>query len=436
MPLFDYTASDRAGALSHGQLEATDRIAASRVLTAQGLFVMGITVASKPAVKEAPPPEQDEDDEELPLTNKLEAAKIEADSTVAVGTVRKIKLPQRSWSRMDRALYLRQLQLMFRAGIPLYRAAGVLAEGVEYNRGVMDKLKEIPRDLERGRSLSKCLQVSGLFSHLIIATVRLGEETGRLDAVLDALSNTEEKAVHLKRALVSRLTYPAVVMLAMSAGLLVMGHVMSRVMASIPALQKAGSPLILSITNTFQHRAFLPVVAVLLVLSIAGWRRLWRLHRSRLVIEHAMLAFPVLGPLLKRLETNSVTGQLSLLIKSGLAMDRGLGLCSELVRTLSFRRALLCVQQEVRAGQELAASLKDKELFPEDVLALVQAGEISGSLEKSLDTAARYCSEQVERTLDSALAVIEPLLVGLMGIAIGAVLILTFVPIFSTLKDL
>lgn len=441
MPIFEYTASDRQGALSHGQVEASDKAAASRALTKQGLFVMSIAPAKAAPLREAaahtepesPPPEARE---EHPLKAKLEATPIEAERTVAVGSVSKLTLPRRSWSRMDRALYLRQLQIMFQAGIPLYRAAGVLAQGKEYNRGVQDKLKEIPTDLERGRMLSKALQRSGLFSHLIVSTVRLGEESGQLDTVLDALSDTEEQAVQLKRALVSRLTYPAVVMLAMSLGLVVLGHVMARVMASMPALQKMSSPVLSTLSGAFQNKAFLPISLILLIAIIAGCRRLWRLHRSRLLIEQVALSAPIVGPLLKRLEANSVTGQLSLLIKSGLAMDRGLGLCAELVRTLSFRRALLLVQQEVREGQELGSSLKDKELFPEDVLALVQAGEIAGSLEDSLDTAARYCSEQVERTLDSALAVLEPLLIGLMGIAIGAVLILTFVPIFSTLKDL
>lgn len=445
MPFFDYTASDREGTLSHGQVEAPDKAAAGRALTKQGLFVMSIAPARAAPPRPIPPSESPvlpvaeaelPEPDEHPLKAKLEAIPIEAERTVSVGSVRKLTLPQRSWTRMDRALYLRQLQIMFQAGIPLYRAAGVLAQGKEYNRRTQDKLKEIPIDLERGRTLSKALQRAGLFSHLIVSTVRLGEESGQLDTVLDALSDTEERAVQLKRALVSRLTYPAVVMLAMSLGLVVLGHVMGRVMASMPALQKATSPVLGAISGAFQNKAFLPVAAVLAVLVVAGCRRLWRLHRSRLVLEHLALIAPVLGPLLKRLEANSVTSQLSLLIKSGLAMDRGLGLCAELVRTLTFRRALLLVQQEVREGQELGASLKDKELFPEDVLALVQAGEISGSLESSLETAARYCSDQVERTLDSALAVLEPLLIGLMGIAIGAVLILTFVPIFSTLKDL
>lgn len=438
MPLFDYTASDREGNLSHGQLEANDRAAASRHLAKQGLFVMGVTIASKPALprQEMPPEERVATQPEQLLKERLQAMSIEGDKTVSVGSFQVLRLPQLTWSAMERALYLRQLQVMFDAGIPLYRSAAVLAENADYRPFVVGKLSEIPRDLERGRQLSKALERSTLFSPLIVSSVRLGEQSGRLDIVLDSLSSTEEQAVGLKRALISRLTYPAVVLVAMSLGLLVLGHVMGRVMSSLPAFQGADAPLIGTISRLFQHPAFFPGLALLLALVVMGARRIWRRHSSRLVIEQAALGMPVMGPLLRRLEATSVTSYLALLIKAGLPIDRGLGLCADLVRTLTFRRALLEAQQEIREGDELAICLKRPALFPEDVIALVQAGEVSGSLEDSLDTAARYCADQVERTLEAAMAIIEPLLIGFLGIAIGTVLILTFVPIFNSIKDL
>ena len=442
MPLFDYSASDRDGAMSHGQIEAPDKVAASKLLAKQGLFVMGVTIAKKTALPRQEFPKEPEPCPDEVLRAKLEAAAIETDETVPVPWLKKMAaekkplLPQRTWSRMDRALYLRQLQVMFEASIPLYRSASVLAEGKEYGPVVSAKLREVPLDLERGRTLSKSLERSGLFSPVIVSSVRLGEESGKLDTVLDALSNTEERAVQLTRALISRLTYPAVVMVAMSVGLMVMGHVMSRVMSSLPAFQKSATPLIAQLTRLFQHPAFFPILIVLLALIGAGIRQLWIRPRVRLLLEDRMLALPVMGDLLRRVESNTVTGYLALLIKAGLPIDRGVGLCADLVGTLTFRQALLLTQRDLRHGEELGVSLKRSAIFPEDVLALAQAGEMSGSLESSLETASRYCADQVERTLEAALAILEPLLIGFLGVAIGAVLILTFVPIFASLKDI
>ena len=451
MPLFDYTASDREGALSHGQLEANDRASASRVLAQKGLFVLGVTPAARLALAPEPepapvPPAKPAEPwqdlpEKHPLRAKLEAEEIEDEATVAVATVYPTAeprswLPQRSWSRMDRALYLRQFQVMFSAGIPLYRSAAVLADGADFDPRTNEKLKEIPLDLERGRTLSKALLKSTLFTHLIVSSVRLGEESGQLDDILDALSTTEEQAVGLRRALVSRLTYPAVVLVAMSLGLLVLGHVMSRVMASLPAFQKSAPTIVTVITSLYRNSAFLPLLFLLMGALGYSAYRLWKNPEIRVMVEREMLRIPLLGALIRRVEATSVTSQLALLIRAGLPLDRGLGLCASSVRTLVFRLALLQTQVDIRNGEDLTSSLKGADIFPEDVLALVQVGELSGSLSDSLDIASRYCVEQVERTLEAALSIIEPLLIGLMGIAVGTVLLVTFVPIFNSLKDL
>lgn len=435
MPFFDYTASDREGVLSHGRVEAADRAAAGRLLAKRGLFVMGV-VAAPAAPNPTPTIPDSSSSDDLRLRARLEPAVIDDERTVAVGNLRRQGLQQRSWSQLDRALYLRQLQVMFAAGIPLYRAAAALAEGQERRPRVGAKLSAIPRDLERGRPLSGALEKSGLFTRVIVNSVRLGEESGRLSSILEALSETEERAVQLKRALVSRLTYPAVVLVAMVLGLMVLGHVMSDVMASLPTLQKSPPPVLGLLNRLFAHAAFLPTMLGACALLAVLLRRAWLRHRVRLPIEQAALSAPVLGPLLKRLESNSVSGHLALLLGAGLPLDQGLGFCADLVRTISFRQALQQAQQDLRNGEELAPCLKRAQLFPEDVLALIHAGEVAGSLEKSLANAARYCAEQVERTLESTLAVLEPLLIGLLGIAIGAVLILTFLPVFASLKDL
>ena len=450
MPLFDYTASDRDGALSHGQLEASDRQSASRQLAQSGLFVLGVTPAARPALAPEPepappPPPPVEPWSDLPsshpLRAKLEAAEIDDEATVAVATVYKTEkskswLPQRTWSRMDRALYLRQLQVMFSAGIPLYRSAAVLAEGATFHPTVNEKLKEIPLDLERGRTLSKALLRSNLFSHLIISSIRLGEESGQLDEILDALSSTEERAVGLSRSLVSRLTYPAVVLVAMSTGLLVLGHVMSRVMSSLPAFKDSAPTIITFITGLYRNAAFLPLFILFLVALGYGITKAWKTPHIRASIESSLIQLPILGQLLRRIEATNLTNYLALLIRAGLPLDRGVGLCASSMQSLIFRLALLQAQVDLRNGEELSESLKPALLLPEDVIALIQVGEISGSMSESLEIASRYCSEQVERTLEAALSILEPLLIGMMGIAVGAVLLCTFVPIFDSLKNL
>ncbi len=464
MPWFDYTASDRDGTMDRGRIEAADRGSASRELLGRGLFVLdvapsvnGLPLAPVPdeASTESgtglvPHPkalaawDQDEDNvtETVAVDHKAQISKAipasESPHDAGKNLPEKLKLFSRpqTWSRMSRALYLRQMQVMFDAGIPLYRAASVLGQAPEQKETVNEKLREIPLDLERGRVLSKALERSGLFNKLIVNSVRLGEESGRLDSILEALSTNEERGVQLTRALVSRLTYPLVVLISMTGGLVVLGHVMSRVMSDLPAFQNNAPPILKIFSKILQHWSFFPLILLLLMGLAALARAVWRHDEARKLIEQSVFGLPMVGPLLKRLEANTVTGHLSLLLTAGLPLDRGLGLCAELVRTRLFSLALLKGQESLRGGAELTQSLQSATLFPEDVLALVHAGELSGSLEHSLSTAAKYCAEEVERTLEMVLAVLEPLLVGFLGIMIGIVLLLTFVPIFSSLKDL
>jgi len=325
---------------------------------------------------------------------------------------------------------------MFDAGIPLHQAAYVVGASHHHNPEVQRALLEIPRDLERGRMLSKCLERSGLFERTLVSSVRLAEESGRLGAILRNLADAKEQSVKLRRRLVSRLTYPLVVMTIMSLGLLVLGHLMSQVMSSLANLRTQDLPLFGRACQVFGHPVFLPGCLLLSVVGSVLAYRLWRTASLRRVLERQFLGLPVAGTLLSRIETNIVTGHISILISAGLPIDRGLELCADLVWTECFRQALLDSVAELRAGAELAECFQSSGLFPNDTLALISAGEVSGRLGESLTRASLYCSDQVERTLDTLLALIEPLLIGFLGIVIGSILIGTFVPVFNSLQSM
>lgn len=331
---------------------------------------------------------------------------------------------------------MRQLFTMFAAGIPLHKATELLTENEEYSPQLREVLQGIPADLERGRLLSKSLERSKLFSRLVVSSVKIGEQSGRIDFILEKLADAEEQSVKLKKTLISKLTYPAVVFVVMTLGLVVLGHVMSRVMASMPGFNPGDIPLFGIVTSIFRHPAFLPLSLLLL----AGFIFLcWKVYLTpswRVVVEDAVLSLPVLGKLISRVESNTVTTQLSLLISAGLPIDRGIELCSDLVWTEVFRRALVQSKADIRSGTPLVESFEVSGLFPQDVVAMIAAGEISGALEESLEKAAYYCADQVERTLETALSLLEPLLIGFLGISIGTVILCTFVPVFNQIQTM
>ena len=451
MPSFDYTASDRTGAITKGTLEAKSQAAASQALGSMGLFVLEIKVSAsgskkptvgtpatpssasrttKPLEAESPPPK--------PAPKILPTVVSHAGDQTAAPKPKKARPNFRrvTWSPLQRALYLRQLATMFNAGIPLHKATDLLTENPEYRPELQKTLEGIPQDLERGRLLSKSLERSKLFSRLVVSSVKIGEQSGRLDYILSGLADGEEQSVKLKRTLISKLTYPCVVMVVMTLGLVVLGHVMSRVMASMPGFDPGSIPLFGIVTSAFQHPAFLPVCFLFVgVFAMLCWKT-YMTPSWRVAFETNLLHTPVLGKLLARVESNTITCQLSLLISAGIPIDRALELCSDLVWTELFRRALVNSKAEIRNGSSITESFETSGLFPDDVLALISAGEISGALEDSLKKAADYCADQVERTLETALSLLEPLLIGSLGIAIGTVILCTFVPVFNQIQTM
>jgi type IV pilus assembly protein PilC len=467
VPSFEYTASDRTGSITKGSLEAKDKAAASRELGSMGLFVLEIKPASGGPKSSSGParsatPKADKSAQTVrskaskPVRSKKPAAPPppKAEPTRVLTTVvshasdtpkpskkaekKKAKLPfQRvSLTPLQRALYLRQLYTMFAAGIPLHQATEILTENDDYRPELRAALLGVPSDLERGRLLSKALKRSGLFNRLIVSSIHVGETSGRLDSILQKLADGEEQSVKLKRTLISKLTYPAVVMVIMSLGLLVLGHVMSRVMSSMPGFDPGDIPLFGIATSVFQHPTFLPICAILMAgLAFLCWKT-YMTPAWRLRVEAYLLHLPMLGQLIRRVESNTVTGQLSLLISAGIPLDRALELCSDLVWTEQFRRAMVHSKTEIRNGVAIVESFEMCGLFPQDVLALIAAGELSGALEGSLEKAATYCADQVERNLETALSLLEPLLIGSLGIAIGTVILCTFVPVFNQIQTM
>jgi type IV pilus assembly protein PilC len=447
------------GSITKGELEAKDKAAASRELGSMGLFILEIkpapssrkpsaspsreTKPGKPSPTKAPkpvrsnkprvaPPKRDDPNKILPTVVSHPG------DVVKPVKKKKRKLPfgGASWTPLQRALYLRQFYTMFAAGIQLHQAAEILANSDEHRPELQEALLGIPADLQRGRLLSKALTRSNLFNRLVVSSIQVGEQSGRLGTILSKLADGEEESVKLKRTLVGKLTYPFVVMIIMILGLLVLGHVMSRVMSSLPGLKPSDIPIFGIVTSLFQHPAFLPLC---LFLS-AGFALLcWKTYMTpswRVIVEGHFLQLPVLGKLLSRVESNTLTGQLSLLISSGIPLDRSLELCSDLAWTEIFRRAMMQCKAEIRNGSNIVESFEACGLFPSDVVALIGAGEVSGTLEASLRKAAEYCADQVERTLETALSLVEPLLVGALGIAIGAVILCTFVPIFNQIQTM
>lgn len=445
MQRLNYTASDRRGILHYGQLQAESQAQAKEQLQARGLVVLELDLVSSshhPQERNLDllGPRQSHPIASVPpFTNRPQSSQPD-DKTVAVPLQKKKysftlqALKRDTWSSAERARYLHQLAALFAAGIPLHRATLIAGRDHSFAFKTSKKLCQLPLDLQRGQAFSKAIELSGLFSPFMVQAIRIAEDCGRLHTTLSALAKAEEEQLALKRALLQRISYPLLVLSTMTLGLLILAHVMSQAMVVLP---NQSSPLgVNALHRLLQSAAFLPASATLCTLFIASSMSAWRNPTLRIKMEQALWTLPVLGPLVRRIESVTVTSHLLLALQAGLSLERALTLGSQLMRTQSFRHALLGAAADLIDGCELTPSLARSHLLPSDILALISAGEYSGCLEKTLSIAAKYSRDSAQHTLEVALAVLEPLLLALLGLLLGGLLLTTFLPIFQGMQDL
>lgn len=412
MPHFRYVAASRDGQIEKGVIEAQAKVEVVQVVQQRGLILMEVAPAEAPVKKTR-----------VPVSRPAPPV----ETVAAPGSVR--------WNRFERAVYIRHLQTMFEAGVSLSDTLHTLAETGESRPEVQRRLQQVAAEVTGGQTLSKAMARSGLFTALQVGTVQAGENGGGLGSLLRRLADVEEKEVEVQRRLLSSISYPAVVLVLMVCALAILGNVMSRVLQSMPGVEPPGGLLGLVYRLVGSPFLFLllllgPVAAVLLV----GY--LWEQTEPRRYMESWISRLPKFGHMTRRLEAARICRLLAVLSSSGLRFDRSLELVAKTSTSPMARDALRQAAGSLRDGMTVSQCLASTRYFPNDVLQMTNAGEESGQLPQMLAKVADYAETEVEHFLESLIAMIEPLLMAFLGIAVGVIILLTFAPVYRSLQHL
>ncbi|MCA9790875.1 MAG: type II secretion system F family protein [Candidatus Eremiobacteraeota bacterium] len=422
MPTFSYVAAEKGGGIRKGSLQAASKAEAVKAIQAQGLMLMELKQelarmpAPKPKVTPPPPPKP----------KPVAAAKPPEPQ---------VPLTRPGWSLSERAIFLRQLASMFEAGIHLHRCLETLC-GQVHRPLAAQRLEVAVAALGQGTRLSTAMRGTGLFTPVQVGTVAVGEESGKLGQLLGDLAELEEREVNLYRKLVSQLTYPAVVLLCMLAALGVLGNIMGRVLASLPAVAESNTGLLGVVTGLMTNRLTMLALLVLPGLVLYGCFRAWHSLEGREWLERRLLLVPKFGDLLRRLEAARCCRMLGLLVASGLTIDRVMQLVSVSTPSPVARQALLGARESLRNGATLSQSLAGSGFFSPEVVHLTAAGEESGRLSTLLATVAEYSEMEVEHFLVALTALVEPVLMMVLGVAVGVIILATFAPVYQVLESL
>lgn len=341
---------------------------------------------------------------------------------------------QRGVSAALLALLTRQLATMVRSGMPLEECFRALEAQFESRRKLRAMLAGVRAQITEGESLHAALaSYPEVFPEMYRVMVEAGEASGHLDEVLERLAIYTEDRQALRQKLTAALIYPCLITL------VAVGVVVALVTYVVPEVvrvfDQTGQTLPLLtrglITISDFLRSYGPGIAVMLCGLAAGVRIALRRPALRWSWDRLVLAVPIAGSIIRRIEAARVTRTLAILAASGVPLLEALQIAARTVVRLPFRRATQIAATSVREGGRFHTALAGTGYFPPLLLHMLGAGEDSGELDDMLVRAATHQERELQSFAATFGAVVEPLIILVMGGVVLLIVLAILMPIFD-----
>ena len=325
-----------------------------------------------------------------------------------------------------------QLNTLIKAGIPILRALDLLA-----TRASAPKLRpviaQIRDHVREGKSLSEAVAESGLFSKVYSTAILAGEKSGNLPGVLDYYIAYQRVSTGVRKKILATLVYPC---LLITLAFIIVTYLVTGVIPKFALLYRdlnveLPAPTRLLIALTVDYRfVFLGVMA--LIVTTAAGVFLWsRTEGGGTAFDRFKFRVPVIGDTLLKFQVAQFSRTLATLLTGGTPLVAGLQTATDAITSKLLRSTVGQATQAVREGQSLHVALSSNGVMPEMALDMIEVGESSGALSPMLNSVAEFYEEEVNLRLSALVAVIEPVLLIIMGLFVAFILISLYLPIFS-----
>ncbi len=330
-------------------------------------------------------------------------------------------------------LFVQELTALMRAGLPLPEVLELAADRPS-SPALGQVLTLVLRDIRAGLSFSSaCAAHADTFDALFLAAVRTGETTGELPAVLARYQEFLRRRVMLRKKVSQALAYPVFLLLILLAILgLLFAFVMPRfaaMYANFNASLPAPTQWLLAVVQYF------PWIAMTALILTGGLWTAWRLYvtrpAGRLAVDAWTLRVPLLGASLRTQVIVNFARNLSTLLAGGTPLLEGLRIVQASFPNRAAAARVRQVAQGVEQGESLAFAVQAAGLLPETAVKMIRVGEAGGGLDGMLSEVAHYYEEILDTQLARLMALVEPVLVLFMGLLIGGIIIVMYLPIFN-----
>ncbi len=402
---FQFRAMDLAGATSAGELEAESKAAVGEQLRQRGLIVLDVSEKSTPF---------------------------------------NLEDPLKRWQAVDMrelAVFSRQFATLVASGMPMLRTLQTLEEQTQDDK-IREAVAGIRSDVEAGSSLEKAMErYPKVFDRLFRAMVRSGEQSGRLDEVLDRIAFQVEKTDALRREVKSALMYPAlvfgfaaVVLIAIVAFVIPVFVNIFEELAKEHPEEKAELPLptkiCVGVSNaiTGSWYILIPAMVVLFVVFFK-WKKT---DRGNEAWDRIKLRFPFkVGDVIQKVALARWSRTFAGSVSAGVPMLQAIKLTGETAGNTVIERSMEDVYASVKRGGTLSGPIEENAIFPPMVGHMVAVGEETGQLQPMLSKVADFYEAEVDAKVKALTALIEPIMIVFVGGIVGFIVISMYLPMFS-----
>jgi len=397
MPRFEYRAQDAQGNTVAGIIETSTTELATETLQDKGLTILSIQAAAKKSILQL----------DLPFIGQV--------------TIR------------DLVIFSRQFAVLMGAKVPVVSSIKTVAKQTK-NQKLQNMLVDIADEVESGTALSMAMaKYPKAFSNFFVNMIRSGERTGRLEEVMNYLADQMERDFDLMTKIKGAMIYPIFVIF----GLVIVGFVMMAFVVPklTDVLKESGTALpwttnLLIATSSFVKSYFMQIVA-LVVVGVVGLRWWISTDEGRKYWDSFILYIPIFGPMFQLIYLVRFTRSLATLLSGGVDMPASLEVCADIVGNARYKDRILATKKEVMDGNSITVVFEQDRTIPSMVPQMMAVGEETGRLFDVLEKLTDFYSRELQNKVSNLVHAIEPLIMLVMGGAVGIMVAAIIMPMYN-----
>ncbi|MFH1036751.1 MAG: type II secretion system F family protein [Patescibacteria group bacterium] len=405
MAKYFYVAKNIKGEEKTGELEAKDEHHLAKILHQEGYVLISADAEKEVGEKSL--------DINIPFINKV--------------------------SLKEKLFFTRNLKVMVSAGISLPRSLRTLAE-ISKNKRFRKALLEIVEEVNKGKNFSASLsKYPDIFPEIFCSLIRAGEESGTMEESLKNLTQQLERQNELRSKIIGAMIYPIVIVTAMlGIGTLMLVMVIPQLAATFRDLGvelPLTTKIVMALGDFATQRWYFLIMII--VLLVVGFRVALKTKKGKRILDKISLKIPIFASLVQKINSAYTIRTIGSLINSGVPIVSSLEITSGVLGNIFYREALTGSAEQVRKGGKLSEALKNYgDLYPAVVIQMIEVGEETGETSEILQKLADFFEEEVTNATKNMSSIIEPILMLLIGGAIGFFAISMLQPMYSVMDTI